>query len=105
MYVQPCEDNSDDDDEVMCTGERKGERKGEGAPVCCPFEFEEPITCTEIDVKMECDNVEILPKDFPSIAENTPTATSPSIYLQRRRPICFSAIKPELKMSRYVSNL
>ena len=73
MHVCPAlEDNSDDDDEVMCTGKGKGKGKGkgEGAPVCCPFEFEEPTTCSEIDVKMECDDVEILPKDFPSIARH-----------------------------------
>ena len=69
MYVQPCEDKSDDDDEAMCTGERKGE--GEGVPACSPFKFEEPATCTEIDI-------EILPKDFASMAEDTPTSTSPS---------------------------
>ena len=59
VYVQPCDENEDDDDdEVVCTGERKAEEhlmKKENGVVCCPFEFEEPTTCTELDVEMECD--------------------------------------------------
>ena len=57
VYVQPCDEN-DEDDEVVCTGERKVEehmaKKG-NTIVCCPFEFEGPTTCTELDVEMECD--------------------------------------------------
>jgi hypothetical protein len=59
VYVQPCDEN-DDDDEVVCTGERKAEEhvmSKKTAVVCCPFEFEEPTTCTELDIEMEmeCD--------------------------------------------------
>jgi len=58
VYVQPCDEN-DDDEEVVCTGERKAEEhvmSKKTAVVCCPFEFEGPTTCTELDVKteMEC---------------------------------------------------
>jgi hypothetical protein len=45
-----------------------------------------------------------LPKDI-SFTEETPTTTSPSTYLQRWCPICFSATKPELKLSWYVSDI
>ena len=59
VYVQPCDDNEDEDeDEVVCTGERKAEENlmnKESAVVCCPYEFEEPTTCTELDVEMECE--------------------------------------------------
>lgn len=57
VYVQPCDEN-EEDDEVVCTGERKAEEnmvKKESAVVCCPFEFEGPTTCTELDVDMDCD--------------------------------------------------
>ena len=60
VYVQPCDENDDDDDDVVCTGERKAEEimvKKETTVVCCPFEFEGPTTCTEldIDIDMDCD--------------------------------------------------
>ena len=63
VYVQPCDDNEDEDvvedeDEVVCTGERKAEENlmnKENVVVCCPFEFEEPTTCTELDIEMECE--------------------------------------------------
>jgi len=59
VYVQPCDEN-DDEEEVVCTGERKAEEhvmSKKSAVVCCPFEFEGPTTCTELDVEMdmECD--------------------------------------------------
>lgn len=61
VYVQPCDENDDDDDDddVVCTGERKAEEiimvKKETTVVCCPFEFEGPTTCTELDIDMDCD--------------------------------------------------
>ena len=60
VYVQPCDDNDEDEDEdeVVCTGERKAEEhlmNKECAAVCCPYEFEGPTTCTELDVEMECE--------------------------------------------------
>jgi hypothetical protein len=57
VYAQPCDDD-EVDEEVVCTGERQAEEhmmKKESAVACCPFEFEEPTTCTEFDVEMECD--------------------------------------------------
>ena len=44
-----------------------------------------------------------LPKDFLRMEENAPSADIPSIYLQRRCPICFSG-KPNLKTSTCVVN-
>lgn len=60
VYVQPCDDNDEDEDEdeVVCTGERKAEEhlmNKECTVVCCPYEFEEPTTCTELDIEMECE--------------------------------------------------
>ena len=61
-YVQLCDDNEDEDvveeeDEVVCTGERKAEENlmNKKNVLCCPFEFEEPTTCTELDIEMECE--------------------------------------------------
>jgi hypothetical protein len=45
-----------------------------------------------------------LPKDFLQIEENVPRVALPSIYLQRRCPICFSG-KPKLQTSSCVLNL
>jgi hypothetical protein len=44
-----------------------------------------------------------LPKDFLQMEENVPRASLPSIYLQRRCPICFSG-KPNLQTSSCVLN-
>jgi hypothetical protein len=44
-----------------------------------------------------------LPKDFLRMEENVPRAGLPSIYLQRRCPICFSG-KPNLQTSSCVLN-
>jgi hypothetical protein len=46
-----------------------------------------------------------IPRDFPRVNENTPSAISPSFYLQRRCPICFSTRKPTLPNSACVSGL
>ena len=43
-----------------------------------------------------------LPKDFHHINENVSHASSPSIYLQKRCPVCFSGGKPELQTSQCV---
>ena len=40
-----------------------------------------------------------IPRDFPRVNENTPSTISPSLHLQRRCPICFSAGKPNLPNS------
>jgi hypothetical protein len=45
-----------------------------------------------------------LPKEFPWMEENVPSAGVPSIYLQRRCPICFSR-RPNLRTSECVLNL
>jgi hypothetical protein len=45
-----------------------------------------------------------LPKDFLRMEENVPSAGVPSIYLQRRCPICFSG-KPTLRTSVCIPNL
>ena len=44
-----------------------------------------------------------LPKEFLRMEENVPSAGAPSIYLQRRCPICFSG-KPNLQTSTCVLN-
>ena len=46
-----------------------------------------------------------MPRDLPRINENTPSAVSPSVYLQGRCPVCFSGSKPNLSNSACVSGL
>jgi len=43
-----------------------------------------------------------MPKDLPRMNEKAVWDGSPSVYLQRRCPICFSGSKPELKTLVYV---
>ena len=46
-----------------------------------------------------------MPEDYPRVNEKTPNASSPSIYLQRHCPLCFSGSKPNLSHSACVSGL
>jgi hypothetical protein len=46
-----------------------------------------------------------MPGHFPRVEENTPSTSLPSVYLQRRCPICFSGSKPKLSNSACVSGL
>jgi hypothetical protein len=46
-----------------------------------------------------------MPKDFPRVNEKVVLDGSPSVYLQRRCPVCFSGRKPELKTSAYVPGI
>jgi hypothetical protein len=43
-----------------------------------------------------------MPKDFPRMNEKVVLDGSPSVYLQRQCPVCFSGRKPELKTLAYV---
>jgi hypothetical protein len=66
-YALPCDqanDEEDEDEEVVCTGERKADHTAKQNEIpCCPFEFEGPTTCTEleidVDVEMDCGDVEM----------------------------------------------
>lgn len=46
-----------------------------------------------------------IPNYFPCVKENISTTNSPSLYLQKRCPICFSGTKPNLPSSACVSGL
>src|SRR5882757_4307133 len=46
-----------------------------------------------------------MPRDYPHANESIPNASSPSVYLQRRCPICFSGSRPNLKTSACVPTI